>query len=75
MAQSLSVMCSQQASLCVPATHFDKMAALCHQAFHLVLSGVAISMAGRKVMAGVVMKNGAGDNGKVVSLGSGTCAV
>ena len=69
------MMCLQQAAVGTLATHFDKMAALCHQAFHLVLSGVAVSMAGRKVMAGVVMKNGSGDDGKVISLGSGTlCA-
>ena len=67
------VVCSQQAALfgLTQATHFDKMAALCHQAFHLVISGVTVSMPGRKVMAGLVMKTGPEDDGKVICLGSG----
>ena len=67
------VVCSQHAALggLTQATHFDKMAALCHQAFHLVISGVTVSMPGRKVMAGLVMKTGPEDDGKVICLGSG----
>ncbi|KAL8618940.1 hypothetical protein ACOMHN_020359 [Nucella lapillus] len=52
-------------------THFDKIAALTHQAFNTLIAGIPESLAGRKVIAGLVMKRGADDQGIVISLGSG----
>ncbi|KAJ8298692.1 hypothetical protein KUTeg_022752 [Tegillarca granosa] len=58
----------------VPAanmTHFDKMAALSHQAFNALVAGISENFAGRKVIAALVMKCSDTDVGTVVSVGSG----
>ncbi|XP_048241779.1 uncharacterized protein LOC124116840 [Haliotis rufescens] len=52
-------------------THFDKMAALTHQAFNQLIATIPDTMAGRKVIAGLVMKRTPEDTGIVISLGSG----
>ncbi|XP_060559029.1 uncharacterized protein LOC132719290 isoform X2 [Ruditapes philippinarum] len=59
----------------VPAanmTHFDTVAALTHRGFTALVSQItAESFAGRKVIAGLVMKRSADDVGVLVSLGTG----
>ncbi|KAL5007227.1 hypothetical protein ScPMuIL_016033 [Solemya velum] len=52
-------------------THFDKMAALTHQKFNLIIASIPESFAGRKVIAGMVMKMSEDDPGTVISIGTG----
>ena len=52
-------------------TLFDKVAALSHEAYNKLLGTVNESMAGRKVLAAMVMKTGPHDDGTVISLGTG----
>ena len=53
-------------------THFDKMAALTHRGFTALVSQIRNeSFAGRKVIAGMVMKRSENDTGILVSLGTG----
>ena len=54
-------------------THFDRVAALTHSTFNSIMASVPENMAGRKIIAGIVMKRGDGDCGTVVSLGTGEC--
>ncbi|KAK3103361.1 hypothetical protein FSP39_018710 [Pinctada imbricata] len=51
-------------------THFDKMAALTHQAFNTLSVTIAESFSGRKVIAGLVMKTPQ-DPGTVIAIGTG----
>ncbi|XP_013411771.1 double-stranded RNA-specific adenosine deaminase [Lingula anatina] len=53
------------------STHFDKIAALSHQAFNLIAATVTENMSGKKVLAALVMKKDPTDTGTVVSLGTG----
>ncbi|XP_069134047.1 double-stranded RNA-specific adenosine deaminase-like isoform X2 [Argopecten irradians] len=58
----------------VPAsqmTHFDRVAALTHQHFNSLVATIADNFAGRKVIAGLVMKTSEADLGTVISIGSG----
>ncbi|XP_053383732.1 uncharacterized protein LOC123535826 [Mercenaria mercenaria] len=53
-------------------THFDTIAALTHRGFTALVSQItAESFAGRKVIAGLVMKRSAEDTGVLISLGTG----
>ncbi|XP_064596158.1 double-stranded RNA-specific adenosine deaminase-like [Liolophura sinensis] len=52
-------------------THFDKMAALSHQAFNSLAAKVFESFVGRKVIAAMILKRGEEDDGTVISVGSG----
>lgn len=52
-------------------THFDKMAALSHQAFNSLAAKISESFVGRKVIAAMIMKRGEEDDGTVISVGSG----
>ena len=53
-------------------THFDKMAALTHRGFTALVSQIrSESFAGRKVIAGLVMKRSEADTGILISLGTG----
>ena len=53
-------------------THFDKMAALTHRGFTALVSQIRNeSFAGRKVIAGLVMKRSETNTGILVSLGTG----
>lgn len=52
-------------------THFDKMAALTHQTFNNLISTIPENLAGRKVIAGLVMKQSPEDVGIVISIGTG----
>jgi hypothetical protein len=52
-------------------THFDKMAALTHQAFNSLVASISENFAGRKVVAGLVMKRSPEDVGTVISIGTG----
>lgn len=52
-------------------THFDKIAALTHQAFNSLIASIPENLAGRKVIAGLVMKRSVDDIGMVVSIGTG----
>nr|KAG5689214.1 hypothetical protein BaRGS_014870 [Batillaria attramentaria] len=61
-------------SVTVPAenmTHFDKVAALTHQTFNSLIASIPENLAGRKVIAGLVMKRGEDDVGIVISIGTG----
>ncbi len=53
------------------ATHFDRIAALSHQAFNALAATVPESMSGRKVLAAMIIKRSATDEGTVISLGTG----
>ena len=54
-------------------THFDKMAALTHRGFTALVSQITgENFAGRKVIAGLVMKRSEDDTGVLVSLGTGS---
>ncbi|XP_033751635.1 double-stranded RNA-specific adenosine deaminase-like isoform X2 [Pecten maximus] len=58
----------------VPAsqmTHFDRVAALTHQHFNSLVATIADNFAGRKVIAGLVMKTSDADLGTVISIGTG----
>lgn len=52
-------------------TLFDRVAAIAHGTYNQVAAHVAENMAGRKVMAALVMMKGQGDAGSVISLGTG----
>ena len=52
-------------------THFDKIAALTHQTFNTLIATIPENLAGRKVIAGMVMKRGEDDVGIVISIGTG----
>ncbi|XP_052798960.1 uncharacterized protein LOC128230583 isoform X2 [Mya arenaria] len=53
-------------------THFDKMAALTHRGFTALVSQITCeAFAGRKVVAGLVMKRSEEDTGVLISLGTG----
>ncbi|XP_014773875.1 double-stranded RNA-specific adenosine deaminase isoform X2 [Octopus bimaculoides] len=52
-------------------THFDKMAALSHQAFNNIALQIPENLAGRKVIAALVMKRSPTDTGIVISVGTG----
>ena len=52
-------------------THFDRIAAIAHGTYNQVAAHVGESMAGRKVLAALVMMRGSGDQGTVISLGTG----
>lgn len=52
-------------------THFDKVAALTHQTFNTLIATIPENLAGRKVIAGLVMKRSNDDVGIVVSIGTG----
>nr|QAB05535.1 double-stranded RNA-specific adenosine deaminase 1 [Haliotis diversicolor] len=52
-------------------THFDKIAALTHQAFNQLIATIPDTLAGRKIIAGLVMKRNPEDTGIVISIGSG----
>lgn len=52
-------------------THFDKMAALVHRKFNTLVASIGDNFAGRKVVAGLVMKMSEGDIGTVIAIGSG----
>ncbi|KAK7471852.1 hypothetical protein BaRGS_00035511 [Batillaria attramentaria] len=61
-------------SVTVPAenmTHFDKVAALTHQTFNSLIASIPENLAGRKVIAGLVMKRSEDDVGIVISIGTG----
>ncbi|XP_021345781.1 double-stranded RNA-specific editase 1-like isoform X3 [Mizuhopecten yessoensis] len=58
----------------VPAsqmTHFDRVAAITHQHFNSLVATIADNFAGRKVIAGLVMKTSEADLGTVISIGTG----
>ncbi|KAL4225653.1 hypothetical protein ACF0H5_016342 [Mactra antiquata] len=53
-------------------THFDTIAALTHRGFTALVSQITTeSFAGRKVIAGLVMKRSPDDTGVLISLGTG----
>ncbi|KAL8594877.1 hypothetical protein ACOMHN_016118 [Nucella lapillus] len=52
-------------------THFDKIAALTHQTFNQLIASIPENLAGRKVIAGLVMKRSDDDVGGVISIGTG----
>ena len=52
-------------------THFDKIAALTHQTFNTLIATIPENLAGRKVIAGLVMKRSDDDVGIVISIGTG----
>ncbi|XP_060066776.1 double-stranded RNA-specific adenosine deaminase-like [Ylistrum balloti] len=52
-------------------THFDRVAALTHQHFNSLVATIADNFAGRKVIAGLVMKTSEADLGTVISIGTG----
>ena len=52
-------------------THFDKIAALTHQTFNSLIATIPENLAGRKVIAGLVMKRSDDDLGVVISIGTG----
>ncbi|XP_041365341.1 double-stranded RNA-specific adenosine deaminase-like [Gigantopelta aegis] len=52
-------------------THFDKVAGLVHQAFNALIASIPEALAGRKIIAGLVMKRNEKDVGVVISIGSG----
>ncbi|CAC5420142.1 Double-stranded RNA-specific adenosine deaminase [Mytilus coruscus] len=52
-------------------THFDKIAALTHQKFNALVASISENLAGRKVVAGLVMKMSEADMGTVIAIGSG----
>ncbi|VDI65576.1 double-stranded RNA-specific adenosine deaminase [Mytilus galloprovincialis] len=52
-------------------THFDKIAALTHQKFNALVASISENLAGRKVLAGLVMKMSEADMGTVIAIGSG----
>ncbi|XP_063400557.1 uncharacterized protein LOC134685078 isoform X2 [Mytilus trossulus] len=52
-------------------THFDKIAALTHQKFNALVASISENLAGRKVVAGIVMKMSEADMGTVIAIGSG----
>ncbi|XP_070200376.1 double-stranded RNA-specific adenosine deaminase-like [Littorina saxatilis] len=52
-------------------THFDKVAALTHQTFNSLIASIPENLAGRKVIAGLVMQRGVDDVGVVISIGTG----
>ncbi|XP_076450742.1 LOW QUALITY PROTEIN: uncharacterized protein LOC143286820 [Babylonia areolata] len=52
-------------------THFDKIAALTHQTFNTLIATIPENLAGRKVIAGLVMKRSEDDVGVVISIGTG----
>ncbi|ESO83264.1 hypothetical protein LOTGIDRAFT_133731 [Lottia gigantea] len=54
-----------------PMTHFDKMAALSHQAFNQLIASIPEKFAGRKVIAALILKRSSTDTGTVISVGSG----
>ncbi|KAH3890289.1 hypothetical protein DPMN_014365 [Dreissena polymorpha] len=55
-----------------PMTHFDTVAALTHRGFTALVSGIqGEAFAGRKVIAGLVMKRSEEDVGVLVSFGTG----
>ena len=54
-------------------TVFDSIAGLAHEKFNQVLGTISEALAGRKVMAALIMKRGPGDEGVVISLGTGKC--
>lgn len=56
-------------------THFDLIAALSHHTFLQIAASIADKFAGRKVVACIIMKQGADDSGQVVSLGTGNRCV
>ncbi len=59
------------AELGMKATFFDKIAAMSHQAFNALAATIPESMSGRKVLAALIMKTSPGDEGSVISLGTG----
>lgn len=56
-------------------THFDHIAALSHHAFLQIAASIADKFAGRKVVACIIMKQGAEDPGQVVAVGTGNRCV
>ena len=58
-------------SLGQTATHFDKVAGLSHLKFNSLAASIAEMMSGKKVLAALIMKTSAQDEGTVVSLGTG----
>ncbi|XP_074660580.1 uncharacterized protein LOC141913040 [Tubulanus polymorphus] len=52
-------------------THFDRMAALSHQAMNMLAARVTENLSGRKVLATLIMKRDANDEGSVICLGTG----
>ncbi|CAH1785489.1 unnamed protein product [Owenia fusiformis] len=52
-------------------TVFDKIAALAHQAFNVIAATIPEGMAGRKVLAALIMKLNSDDAGTVICLGTG----
>lgn len=59
------------ASQNLKATMFDKIAGLSYHMFNQLLGTITDTLAGRKVMAALVMKRGDADDGIVISLGTG----
>lgn len=56
-------------------THFDLIAALSHHTFLQIAASVADKFAGRKVVACIIMKQGADDFGRVIAVGTGNRCV
>lgn len=54
------------------ATMFDKIAGLAHEKFNQLLGTISEALAGRKVIAALIMKRGEQDEGIVISLGTGS---
>ena len=57
--------------LSASATHFDRIAVLSHRTFIEISSTVHENLAGRKVIACMIMKKKMDDNGVVVAMGTG----
>ncbi|XP_078366206.1 uncharacterized protein LOC144650414 isoform X1 [Oculina patagonica] len=56
-------------------THFDLIATLSHHTFLQIAASISDKFAGRKVVACIIMKNGADDSGRVVAVGAGNRCV
>ena len=56
-------------------THFDLIATLSHHTFLQLAASIPDKFAGRKVVACIIMKQGADDSGRVVAVGAGNRCV
>ncbi|ELT91961.1 hypothetical protein CAPTEDRAFT_183692 [Capitella teleta] len=70
-AQNTSELTFDISSLSADSSHFDRIAALAHQEFNRVAVTVQESMGGRKILAALILKENADDNGKVICIGTG----
>ncbi|XP_029199446.2 LOW QUALITY PROTEIN: uncharacterized protein LOC114964269 [Acropora millepora] len=72
---SLHISNPSASTLSKATTHFDRIAALSHNAFLQIAATIADKFAGRKVVACIIMKQGDEDSGKVVAVGTGNRCV